>query len=609
MENKMNRTQRAVLRPAGVVAALALATVLPPLFLAGCGGSGTSTALPTSAPVGVTRATVTLQWPTRAASRLIPVASNSVRITITNAAGFSLSKVIARPDTGATFDNLPPGALTVTATAHSDAAGNALPPQASGVQVVLAVADQPFALALTMGSTIDHLVVTASAGSVNPGQAATFAVSAQDASGSLILTSGTTYQWSSTNTAVAAAPTGGATVAVTGIANGSTTISVKETESGKTAALPLTVAPAPTPTPTPTPDPFAGVKEYLNLDLTNLANYANPTLPVHYDGNVFAQTNTPTDNKITDRGATVGRVLFFDPRLSVNSTIACATCHQQQFGFTDPRQFSAGFSGTVFGTAHAMRLGNVQFYAGAKMFWDKRAATLEAQATQPVQNSIEMGFDSAHGGMAALIAKMQTLPYYGELFQWEFGDSAITEDRIQKLLAQYERSMVSVNSRFDTGFAQVYNRNAPQAGAGSPFPNYTAQEERGKQLFMAPPNQGGGGCVTCHSLPTFALDPRSLSNGLDAGETRIFKAPSLKNIAITGPYMHDGRFQTLTQVVDHYISGVQDGPALDPRLRPGGQPQRLALASADRDAIVAFLGTLTDTTLTTDPKYTNPFKK
>lgn len=257
-----------------------------------------------------------------------------------------------------------------------------------------------------------------------------------------------------------------------------------------------------------------------------------------------------------------------------------------------------------------MRLGNVRFYAGRRMFWDKRAASAEAQATQPIQNSIEMGFDSTHGGLGALLPKMTALPYYPELFRWVYGDGIITEERIQKALAQYERSMVSVQSRFDTEFARAYNPADPNRGIGTPFPGYSAQEERGKQLFLLPPRQGGAGCVACHSAPTFALTANSRSNGLDAGETRIFKSASLKNIALSGPYMHDGRFQNLEQVVDHYISGIQDGPALDNRLKgPNGQPQRLPFTTADRDAIVAFLKTLNDPSLTTDTKFTNPFKK
>jgi cytochrome c peroxidase len=364
--------------------------------------------------------------------------------------------------------------------------------------------------------------------------------------------------------------------------------------------------------PTPTPDTFAGTKEYTTVNTSALDNYANPAFPVHYDANILNQNNTPPNNQVTDRGATLGRVLFYDKRLSVNDTVSCASCHQQSNGMVDTKRFSTGFSGSDFTTAHSMRLGNIRFYAGLVTFWDKRAASVEAQASQPIQNSVEMGFDNAHGGLSTLLAKMTTLPYYPELFSWAFGDSNITEDRVQRALAQFERSMVSVNSKFDTGMAQVFNPQAPQGGVGTRFPNYTAQEERGKQVFIAPPNPNGGGagCVSCHNAPTFALDRNSRSNGLDAGETRNFKAPSLKNVGVTGPYMHDGRFQNLMQVVEHYNSGVQDGPALDNKLKaPNGQPLRLNLSASDKDALVAFMQTLTDPVLNSDAKFSNPFKK
>ncbi len=630
--------------PLTVLAALLLPVGIA-FIAAGCGGGGSGGGNPgsgvpvvvaptTAAPTVATptaRATVSIEWPARSEdTRLVPIASNSVRVTITNATGFRVSQVIARPATGAAFDNLPPGALTVTATAHADATGDAQPPQASGTQIAQAVAEQTFALNLTMNSTIDRLALTQSASGVGVGQTATFAASALDAAGNLILTGATTWRWGISPASVAAVVPGGASLTVTGTAPGTASVTVTETESGKTATLPLTVSaapsptpsPLPTPTPTPTatpipsptptatPDPFAGVREYTNIDVNNLPDYANPAFPAHYDNAVRKQDNTPVDNPVTDRGATLGRVLFFDKRLSINDTTACSSCHQQSNGFVDPARFSRGFNGTAFTDAHSMRLANLRFYAGRAMFWDKRAASVEAQATQPIQNEVEMGFDAAHGGFGAVTAKMGTLPYYPELFRWVYGDPAITEDRIQRALAQYERSIVSVNSRFDTEFARVFNPALPQRGLETRFPGYTAQEERGKVLFTTGPGQGGAGCNSCHQAPTFALAPTSLSNGLDAGESRIFKSPSLKNVALTGPYMHDGRFATLEQAVDHYIRGVQNGPALDNRLKnPQGQPQRLPLTVADRDALVAFLRTLNDGTLTADPKFTNPLVK
>ena len=357
------------------------------------------------------------------------------------------------------------------------------------------------------------------------------------------------------------------------------------------------------------PEPASGVEEALTIDLSQVPSY-EPTWPAHYDAPVRGQTNSPPANPVTDRGATLGRVLFYDTQLSINNTVSCATCHQQAIGFTDPARFSAGFNGTDRTDAHSMRLLNARFFGPGDAFWNRRAPTLEAQATEPIRNPTEMGFDAAHGGIDSLIRKMRGLRYYPELFAFAYGDGTITEDRIQRAIAQFVRSLVSVDSRFDQGFAQVFNPLAPDRGLGAPFPGFTAEENQGKQLFLAPPPQGGAGCAACHAPPTFALSPNSRSNGLDAGETRIFKSPSLKSVGATGPFMHDGRLATLEAVVEHYASGIQDGPALDNRLRgPGGSPQRLPLSPAQKAALVAFLRTLTDNSTATDPRFSDPFRK
>ena len=353
----------------------------------------------------------------------------------------------------------------------------------------------------------------------------------------------------------------------------------------------------------------AGVAEFTSIDFNALDNFASISLPAYYDGTVTPDDNTPNNNAITNRAASLGRVLFYDRRLSVNDTISCASCHRQANGFSDPRQFSTGFSGTAFTTAHAMRLGNISYYRPGTMFWDKRAASVEAQATQPIQNAVEMGWDTAAGGIGALITKMAATSYYPDLFNFAFGSSTITEARIQQALAQFERAMVSTGSKWDTGYATVFSPTGPNRNLGVDLPNFTAQENRGRTLYFTPPNQGGAGCAACHNAPTFALAPNSLSNGLDAGETRIFKSPSLKNMGVGGPYMHDGRFTTLEQVVEHYNSGVQAGPALDNRLQRNGVPQRLNLSVADKAALAAFLRTLDDTALLTDPKFASPMRK
>ena len=385
-------------------------------------------------------------------------------------------------------------------------------------------------------------------------------------------------------------------------------------DSTGTAATTATAVVTPTAPAAPAapaaPTTPATVSAVLNVDFAAPLNYAAPALPAYYDGTVVALDNTPANNAITDRIATLGRVLFYDKKLSFNDTISCASCHKQANGFDDNVRFSSGFAGGTFTTAHATRLGNVRYYRPGTMFWDKRAASVELQASQPIQNAIEMGFTPANGGIAALLTKMRATTYYADLFTFAFGDATISEARMQFALAQFERAMISSASRWDTAYATVFSAAGPNRNLGVTLPGFTAEEDRGRQLFINGQGGGGGaGCAACHVPPTYALTANSDSNGLDAGETINFKSPSLKNVAVSVAFMHDGRFSTLDQVVEHYNSGVQAGPALDNRLRgPGGAPQRLNLSVADKAALVAFMRTLTDTTLNTDPRFSNPFR-
>lgn len=376
-----------------------------------------------------------------------------------------------------------------------------------------------------------------------------------------------------------------------------------EIDTGTTPTMPTT------PTTPMTPS-FAAIRAALTVEPTALPNYAMPTLPAHYAGLLGGPQDNGRIAPVSNAGATLGRVLFYDRELSTTRTRACASCHTQTTGFTDPDQFSLGIDGTSRTPMHSMRLANARFFAPGTMFWDKRAASVESQAIQPIQDPVEMGFDAAHGGLPALTDRLRSLPYYPELFQLAFGDTAITTTRMQSAIAQYVRSIVSGGSRWDVGYAQVFSVALPDRGVNTPIPTFTAQENRGRQLFFLPPPQGGAGCAGCHVAPTFALAANSLNNGLDAGETRIFKSPSLKNVAVGGPYMHDGRFATLEQVVAFYNGGVQNGPALDQRLRgPNGQPLRLGLSQADQLALVAFLRTLTDDAMVADAKFSDPFRR
>lgn len=357
------------------------------------------------------------------------------------------------------------------------------------------------------------------------------------------------------------------------------------------------------------PSTPTGVAAATRIDFAQVANYTAPPLPAYFDETVAALDNSPASNPIDDRVATLGRVLFHDLRLSTNNRASCATCHQQRFGFTDPMRFSNGISTAGTTDFHAMRLGNLRYWRPGTAFWDRRAANAEAQASQPLHSLVEMGWGGPAGDIEALIRKMAATTYYPDLFAWAFGSATITEPRIQQALAQFVRAMVSHTSRWDTGYARVFSPTAPNRALDVDLPNFTPQENRGRHLFMTDVGAGGAGCASCHRPPTFALAADARSNGLDAGETRLFKAPSLRNVGLTGPYMHDGRFATLAEVVDFYASGVSDGPALDPRLRQGRAPRRLGLSAADRAALVAFLMTLDDPVLTTDPRFGDPFRR
>ncbi|MBK0393121.1 cytochrome-c peroxidase [Ramlibacter algicola] len=346
------------------------------------------------------------------------------------------------------------------------------------------------------------------------------------------------------------------------------------------------------------------VAAVLRLD-PQLPSYA-PTLPAHFAG-VGALENTPVGTVESPVVATLGRVLFYERQLSVSGAVSCATCHNQATDFGDATRFSLGVDGLT-GNRHAMRLANVRYYQPGTMFWDKRAATLQEQVTQPVQNPVEQGFDAAHGGLAAATQRLQQLPYYSDLFTAAFGDPAINEQRVQQALAQFVRGIVSTNSRWDEGAAKVFDAALPDKGFNKPFPNFTEEENRGRFLFMAPRNEGGQNCAACHAPPTFALT-NSGNNGLDAGEAIRFKSPSLKNVGHSGAFMHDGRFSSLEQVVEHYSSGVQDGPGLDGRLKnPDGTPARPNLSTEDKAALVAFLRTLSDPVLAVDPRFSDPFR-
>lgn len=348
------------------------------------------------------------------------------------------------------------------------------------------------------------------------------------------------------------------------------------------------------------------------IDLNNLANYqgqGKPTYILQDNGN---------SNPITNEAATLGRVLFYDVNLSVDNTISCGHCHKQQFAFGDTASASSGVDG--FTGRHSMRLVNSRFALEQRFFWDERAINLETQTTQPIQDHLEMGFSGTNGdpSLEDLIEKLEGIGYYKELFTFVYGDAEITEERMQEALAQFVRSIQSFDSKYDVGRSGAPNNVAP-------FANFTPEENQGKQLFSAPPvfspngaRTGGGlGCQGCHRAPEFDIDPGSRNNGVvgtmgsSALDLNVTRSPSLRDFMRTDgtlvtPAMHDASLKTIDAVIEHY-NNITDNTNLDPRLRPGGQTQKLQITVQEKNALVAFLKTLTGTAVYTDPRWSDPF--
>ena len=350
-------------------------------------------------------------------------------------------------------------------------------------------------------------------------------------------------------------------------------------------------------------DRFAIVSFASDLRVPNLPpqtlrySDAEVGLPAHFRAtaggpSVLSMDNTPATNPITDAGGTLGRVLFYDPRLSANDAVSCGSCHHQSLGFADALVFSVGLGGALT-PRHATGLTNARFYKRGRFFWDERAATLEDQVLDPIQNDREMGMS-----LDKLAIKLSITPYYPQLFNAAFGSPDITRDRVARALAQFTRAMVSGDSRYDRAF---------DANGVANFASFTQQEIDGERVFRQ------SGCGSCHTTLAQVGDAPH-DNGLDAAPVDtgvgggVFKTPSLRNVAVRPRFMHDGRFATLDEVVAFYDSGIRDNPRLDPLLRAAdGTPKRLGLTAAERDALVAFLGTLTDSTFLTSPRFSNPF--
>ena len=308
----------------------------------------------------------------------------------------------------------------------------------------------------------------------------------------------------------------------------------------------------------------------------------------------FAAMLYPADNPSTPAGTALGERLFFDPILSADGTVSCGTCHQPALAFSDGRALSVGVGGLV-GTRNTPALSNIG-YLHQPLFWDGRADNLETQALHPIGTAHEMG-----GSWPAVIERLRGEASYREAFREAFGTVAIDSTLVGRALAQYQRTLVSRDSKYDR----------VQRGEAT----YTEVEALGHAIFFDfgdDPRGPYGGlpkgeCAHCHTPPHFT-NQRYENNGLDEvtdltafrdpGRGAItgqpydngrFRTPGLRNVALTAPYMHDGRFATLEEVVQHYDSGGHYAENRSANIRP------LGLDDRQRTALVAFLHTLTDT--------------
>ena len=338
-----------------------------------------------------------------------------------------------------------------------------------------------------------------------------------------------------------------------------------------------------------------------NQDLTSIP-YNPLTYQITYPS-AFPQPSIPSDNPITNDGILLGRHLFFDPILSSDSSMSCASCHHPEKNFTDGVATSKGVLGQ-FGTRSSMSIMNsVYTYSG--FFWDGRASSLEDQAKLPVEDPIEL-----HEHWPNVEAKFKKHPKYPELFRKAFGistKSEITKELAAKAIAQYERILV-------TGQNSVFIRQKKGLAA------FTSDQQDGHDMFFdLEPALPDAECNHCHSAPLMTSN-NYLNNGLDSAQsykdfkdygrgkfTKFpsdsgkFKAPSLINIALSAPYMHDGRFKTLEEVVDHYSSGGHGSPNKDVLI------YNLKLTDRQKKQIIAFLKTLTDTSYYNNPDFFSPF--
>ena len=336
------------------------------------------------------------------------------------------------------------------------------------------------------------------------------------------------------------------------------------------------------------------------LNLSNeIPEYLNVELPPHMSNSGFSIAG----GEINNATALLGRVLFYDRKLSKNNAVSCASCHEQANGFADDRAFSKGFD-NVDTKRNSLALGNVRFYYHDRGFmWDERAASVEDQTRKTVTDHIEMGMEDWED----VVSKVRNVDYYEVLFRRAFGDEKVSEARIQSALSMFVRSLVSKGSKWDEA---MIADNKTSLLEGTTLSTFTDAENQGMQLYMS-------SCKSCHGNVIF-LGRSKANNGLEmnyedkgvgaltsnSSDNGVFKVPFIRNIAMTAPYMHDGRFETLEEVIEHYSSGIQPHQNLAFDLPAGG----FNFTETQKANLLAFFETLNDYEMANEPKYSDPFK-
>jgi len=306
----------------------------------------------------------------------------------------------------------------------------------------------------------------------------------------------------------------------------------------------------------------------------------------------FPSLPIPDDNPLTEPGKQLGRMLFYETKLSRTNTMSCASCHKQELAFSDDNPVSFGVD-SVMGTRQSLALFNLA-YSEVGFFWDGRADVLRHQSLLPIENELEL--DET---LENVVAKLSNEQLYLDQFTLAFGNNEITEDKIGLALEQFLTSLVSKNSRYDQ-----YKRNEI---------NLTTSELNGELLFKE------RGCFNCHagfnigtignlfsnngldSTDDFLDFGRELVTGLESDRAK-FKVTSLRNIAVTAPYMHDGRFSTLEDVINHYSFKIKESTTVDGAVIGG-----FDMTLSEQADLINFLETLTDEEFLANPDFSDPF--